>query len=187
MRTIKNIDVEKSIAHQKLHFAKSRWEYVDLFLFIVSFAFGFVFCPLVVWAFELNYNNPNEKFLGFVVLPLVFCFGLYMTYRKLTEFKLTKIFEHANRDKIHSSILEFARTNEYDIHRKYNYCIVLDQPGMNPNFSKTAFVFISEDSVFYTMIQDGLKLNSPTFISHLLFAWRLKKWLSENLEYKTLI
>ncbi len=180
MRTIKNIDVEKSIARKKLHFAKSWWEYVDLFLFIVSFTFGFVICPLFVWAFELNFNNPNEKFLGFAVLPLVFCFGLYMTYRKLTEFKLTKIFEHADRDKIHSSILEFARTNEYDIRRKYNYCIVLDRPGMNPNFSKTAIVFISEDAVFYTMLQDNLKFNVPTFMSHLLFARSLKKWLREN-------
>lgn len=51
---------------------------------------------------------------------------------------------------------------------------------MNSNYAMTAIVFVMEDYIYYTMIQDNFKINTPTFFSHLLFAWRLKKWFRKN-------
>ncbi len=44
----------------------------------------------------------------------------------------------------------------------------------------TAIVFVMEDYIYYTMIQDNFKINTPTFFSHVLFVWRLKKWFRKN-------
>ena len=175
MRTLKNIDVEKSIATKKLHYKKSWDVYLDQLFFYVSFTVGFVFFPILNIVFELDDSNPTEKVLKWIFLPAVICFGVYMTFRKLTELHLRNISTHLSQVENQQRVLEFARKNEYKIRRKYGNCIVLDRSGMNSNFGKTAVVFVLDQSLYFTMIQDTPRINLPTLFSHLLFGLRLKK------------
>lgn len=180
MRTLKNIDIKKSIATKKLQYSKSWEDHLNTIIFVLTALLGFILCPILMIAFELDFAYQNDRFLTYFILPLLICFGVYSLFRTWTERNLTKITTSLSQEKNQEIVLEFARKNEYEIRRKYNHCIVIDIPKMNSNFAKTAIVFVMEDYIYYTMIQDNFKVNTPTFYSHLLFARRLKKWFSKN-------
>ena len=180
MRTIKNIDIKKSIATEKLQYSKSWEDYLNTIIFVFTALFGFILCPILIIAFELDFAYQNDKFLAYFILPLLICFGVYSLFRTWTELNLNKITTSLTQKKNQEIVLEFASKNEYEIRRKYNHYIVIDIPKMNSNYAKTAIVFVMDDYIFYTMIQDNFKINTPTFFSHLLFARRLIKWFSKN-------
>jgi hypothetical protein len=169
-----------SIATKKLQYSKSWEDYLNTILFVITALLGFILCPIFVISFELNFAHQNDKFLAYFILPLLICFGIYSVYRTWTELNLKKLTTSLSQEKNQDIVLEFARKNEYEIRRNYNHCIVIDIPKMNSNYAMTAIIFVMENYIYYTMIQDNFKINTPTFFSHLLFAWRLKKWFRKN-------
>lgn len=180
MITLKDIQIEKSIATKRLHYAKSWMMYLDSIIYTLALNFGFVLCPYLMYKYELDFSNLNEQFIGYYILPLVMFFGLYMTIRSFTQFRLKKIQTNHNYEQNKQLILNFAKTEKYIVRRKSANCIILDQPKMNKNYAKTAVLLLKDTEIYYTFVQDNLKLNMPTFISHLFFSCRLKKWMKRN-------
>ncbi|WP_300662940.1 hypothetical protein [Fluviicola sp.] len=187
MRIIKGIDSEKSITQKRVCYSKSWMDYFDTVIFTLFFSTGFVICPLLIYAYELDYTNlsPNEKFLSTIILPPVILFGIYMVFRKITELRLRKIVTEFDRDLNQKLVLEFAKHDGFDIRRKSGYCIVLDKTSlMNPMLAKTAVLLVRDKTIYFAMIQDSFKVNIPTMISHFIFEWRMRKWLRRNLSSK---
>ncbi len=161
-------------------------DYFDTIIVIFSCTSGFVICPFLIYAYELDYTNPNsnEEFIMMVVLPFLILLGVYMSYRKITELRLKKIRTEFDSSLNQKLILEFAKQNDFSIRRKTNY-IVLDKTSlMNPLIGKTTILFTDDRSIYFTMILDGPKVNFPTIISHFIFERHMKKWFSQNLALK---
>jgi hypothetical protein len=180
MRTLKNIDIIKSIDSKKLQYDKSWGEYFDVIIFLVAIIFGFVVCPLLVLFFEIDLSNPNEKFIGYTVLPILIILGSYLAIRKITELRLKTIPTTLNKQDTFDSIILFSQNEDYKIRRKSNYCIVMDQFKNDSKFARTAVLFITDNKLYFTMIQDNFKINTPTFSSHILLKRNLKRWLKNN-------
>jgi hypothetical protein len=180
MRTLNNIDIIKSIDSKKLQYDKGWGEYFDALIFPVAIIFGFVVCPLLILFFEIDLNNPNEKFIGYTVLPLVIIIGSNLAIRKITELHLKTIPTTFNEQDTFDSIILFSENENYKIRRKSNYCIVMDQFKDDSKFARTVVLFITDNKLYFTMIQDNFKINTPTFISHILFKRNLKRWLENN-------
>lgn len=177
MRTLKNIDVKKSISIRKLCYSKSWMDYFETILVIVSSALAFVVCPVLIYVLEFDYPNPgpNEKFVFIVLLPAVILFGMYLVFRKITELRLRKITGEFDKDLNRKLILEFAKQEDFSVRRKYNDCIVLDKSSLlNPIYAKTVVLFVCDEAIYFTMIQDNSKVNLPTFISHFVLNGELK-------------
>jgi hypothetical protein len=81
--------------------------------------------------------------------------------------------------------LDFAKAKEYKIRVKNNNCIILDQPKMVEKYARTAVLLLQNEVVYYTFLQDDFRLNTPTFISHLIFARELKKWIKKDVNHLT--
>ncbi len=179
MRNLQEIAIDKSIAIKKLQFKKNWVEYFD------SFITAFILISLIIFSyflyfFEINYENKNDRFMAFVVLPIIVLFSIYMIYRQFTEFNLKKIETKLNKNLLHQSIIDFARSTEFKILKNSKNCIIIEKPKLNPINVKIVILFPIDNCIYYTMINDSYKLNSPIVISHLLFARDLKNWLVEN-------
>lgn len=180
MITLKNIQIEKSIATKRLQYSKNWTVYLDQILFAFALLFGFVVCPILMYKFELDLSNTNERFIGYVVLPILIFYAVYMTFRTFTQFRLKKIVSNQTSELNRQLILDFAKAKEYKIRVKNNNCIILDQPKMVEKYARTAVLLFQDEVVYYTFLQDDFKLNTPTCISHLIFAWELKKWIKKE-------
>lgn len=181
MLALRNISIEKSIASKRLYYSRKWIEYVDLILYPFAIVLGFVICPYLIYRFELNWENVNERFIGYFVLPIVMSYGTYMTIRTYTQFKLRKINTHRTREENQQLILSFAQNEEFVVRRKFNYCIVLDDRDEFGNTGRTAVLLLREDAIYFTYLQDNLRVNTPTFISHLIFSMKLRKWMKKSI------
>jgi hypothetical protein len=180
LRALKDIDIRRSIDSRKLHYKKSWGDYIDVIVFPIALLFGFVLCPILILLFEINFENPNEKFVGLTICPLLIFLGTYGSFRKISELHLRTIKTKLNKEEGIECIITFAKNEDYTIRRKSNYCLVLDQFKEDTKYAKTAVILITDKALYYTMIQDDFRLNSPTFISHILFKINLKRWLKNN-------
>lgn len=180
MITLKNIQIEKSIATKRLQYSKNWTVYLDQILFAFALLFGFVVCPILIYKFELDLSNTNERFIRYIVLPILIIYAVYMTFRTFTQFRLKKIISNRTSELNRQLILDFAKKKGYEVRRKNNNCIILDQPKMVEKYARTAVLLLQDEVVYYTFLQDNFRLNTPTCISHLFFARELKKWIKKE-------
>jgi len=180
MIPLKDIQFEKSVATRKLHYSKSWTVYLDVIIYSFALIVGFVLCPYLMFTYELDFEKVNDRFIGYCVLPLVAFYGLYMTIRTFTQLRLKKIQTNQNSEQNQQLILNFAKTQGYTVRRKHKNCIILDQPKMNENYARTAVLLVKNEEIYFTFLQDNSKLNTPTFITHLIFDWRLKNWIKKG-------
>lgn len=178
MIRLENIQIEKSIATKRLQYSKNWTVYLDQILFVFFLLFGFVVCPILIYKFEFDLNNSNERFIGYVVLPILIIYAVYMTFRTFTQFRLKKIVSNRTSELNRQLIIDFAEKKGFEVRRKNNNCIILDQPKMVEKYARTAVLLLQDEVVYYALLQDNFRLNTPTCISHLFFARELKKWMN---------
>ena len=179
MRILNNINRDKSIATRKLHYKKEWEDYFDTFV-TALISISFISSSYFLYFFEINYDNQNDRFMAFVVLPIIVLFSIYLIYRQFTEFNLKKIETKLSKNLLHQSIIDYARSKEFKILKNSKNCIIIEKPKLNPINLKIVVLFPLDNCIYYTMINDCYKLNSPIVISHLFFARDFKKWLEEN-------
>ena len=175
MRHITKIDIDKSVSRHKLIFQEEWLDKFDRFIIYIFFS-GFIISP-VLTIFEMDFNNPNDKFISLTVLPLSFLFGLYVVYRKATEkllFTLTTPYDRQINKQI---LLNFADKQQLEVYRKSNDCIILNESisDFNPSYKKSMVFILKDNHVFFTILKDQYKLNVPTLTSHLFLKHDLKK------------
>jgi hypothetical protein len=180
MITLKDIQLEKSVSTRRLHYTKSWTVYLDNIIYTVVLIFGFVLYPYLTYRYELDLENVNDRFIGYYVLPLIAFIGVYMAIRTFTQLRLKKIQTNQDCEQNKLSILNFAKTEGYNVRRKYNNCIILDKPKMDENYARTAVLLLKDKEIYFTFLQDNFRLNTPTFSTHLIFAWKLKNWIKKD-------
>jgi hypothetical protein len=177
MRQLKNLDISKSIESKKLIFEEGWFDKFDTFT--NYFAFLALICFSVVCFKELDSSRDNG--LEYFILSLVFCFSLYMAYCKFTEKHLKEIEFTIHKEEAKQRILEYGKKYNYRISKISNNLIFLNEPinDLSPgNCEKTTIIFFKENSIFYTLIREGFKLNGPVLISQHITRMDLKKLLN---------
>ena len=182
MRTLKGINIDKSIDKQKLVFKLGWYDIFD------SIAIYFVFCLFSIVAFLIYFDshrskNPNDDFFYVYILPVSVLFGLYVIYRKATERHLIKIRTSYSRQQNRQILLGFANKQGFEIYRNSNDCLIFNEPTNDfISVYKKSMIFIVEDGiVLFTILKDGFRLNLPTLTGHLFLRNDLKKLFKETI------
>lgn len=175
MRRITKIDIDESIAQNKLIFQEEWLDKFDRFVVYIFFG-GLIIYPALT-IFETDFNNPNDKFISLTLLPLCILFGLYVVYRKVTEkllFTLTTPFDRQTNRKI---LLNFADKQQLEVYRKSNDCLILNESlgDFNRSYKKSMVFILKDNQILFTILKDQYKLNVPTLTSHLFLKRDLKK------------
>lgn len=182
MRTLKKLDISKSISSKRLVVEESWFDKLD------DFFNYFLFISLVIFSIltlkEINPNSPNDT-LGYYIFPLVIFFCLYGFYCKFSEKHLKEIKFEIHKEDAKQRILEFGKKYGYRISKISSDLIFFNKltsesdfvPG---NYEKTIVIFFKNNCILYTSIREGWRLNFPVLFSQHIIKRNLKKILKTN-------
>lgn len=179
MRSLKNLDIEKSIESKKLVFDESWFDKFDTIgiYFIISILIFYIFL-----VFKEIIPSPNNTLEYFVFISLlVFC--LYSLYCKLTEKNLKEIKFDIHKEEAKRRILEYGKKHHFRISKISSNLIFLNEPTSsisNWGEEKTVMIFFKDQSVFYTLIQNGRNANPPVLLSQHFIRKDFKKILNQK-------
>lgn len=178
MRSITDVNIEKSIEKQKLVFNETSFDVFDRL--IVYFVHGtMVFTALLCFK-EFDYQNTNERFLIFTFLPLSNLYGIYTIYRKATEKHFYIIKTPFNKFKNKEILLTFAKKKGYKIIEKSTDCFIFNEylgELLTPKSINSMVFIVIHHQIYFTILKEHAKLNLPTLTSHLILKYDLKKYL----------
>lgn len=185
MRSLKNLDIEKSIQTKKLICEEGWFDRFDTFMNY------FMFVSLMLPAFfglrDIKPSANSDFEYLFFILPLIF--GLYGFYCKFTEKNLKEIKFTIHKEEAKKRILEYVKKYNYRISKISNDLIFLNEPTDSLSFGNhetTTMVFFKDQSILYTLIKDASRLNVPVLISQHIIRNDFKKLLSlQKIESKT--
>jgi hypothetical protein len=167
MRTLRKLNPEESISKRRLIFDE---DWLDKFnrLTVYIVFFPFIFLPIVMLLNE-KFVGPNDEFILHWVLPASFILGVYTWYRNATEKRLIKVDAQFDSQTIRKLLLEYAKKNQYEIYRKSNGYIILNDTYSywSSKYKKTGIFFSQDNLLLFTVIRDGFRLNLPTLFTHL--------------------
>lgn len=177
MRQLKNLKITKSIDSKKLIFDES-WE--DKFETLFT---CFIFSVTIYTAIScLRVVKPSANSdLEYLILICTLIFSIYYLYCKFTEKCLKEIKFTIHKEEAKQRILEYGKKYNYRISKISNNLIFLNEPidDLSPgNSEKTTIIFFKDNSIFYTLIMEGFKLNRPVLISQHITRMDLKKLLN---------
>jgi len=165
MRTLKNLDINKSIESRKLIFEESWFDKFDSFTNYL--AFGAIGISSALCLNEINPLSSNDR-IGYYLFPLLVAFCLYGFYCKFSEKHLKEIKFYIHKEEAKQKILEYGKKYNYRISKISNDLIFLNEPINDFSFGnqeKTIFVFFKNDKILYTIIKEGVLLNMPVLFS----------------------
>lgn len=179
MRSLKNLDIEKSIQSKKLVYDEKTYDKIDTFTNYLVFLSLTVFSIFSLIEIKSSANSDFEYFIYFCVL----IFGCYAFYCTFTEKYLKEIKFKIHGEEAKRRILEYGKKHHFRISKISSNLIFLNEP-INSLSSwgeeKTTIVFFKNQSVFYTLIQNGRKINSPVLFSQHFIRKDLKKILNQK-------
>ncbi|GAA5085814.1 hypothetical protein GCM10023210_06980 [Chryseobacterium ginsengisoli] len=179
MRSLKNLDIEKSIESKKLVYEES-WS--DKFDAVGRY---FIFSILIFYSFLVFKEikpSPNNS-LDYFVLSSLLTFCLYSSYCKFTEKNLKEIKFYIHKEEAKRRILEYGKKYKYRISKISSNLIFFNEPinGFSGwGEEKTTVIFFQDQSIFYTVIQNGRKTNAPVLISQHFIRKDFKKILNQK-------
>jgi len=178
MRNISYLNVDESIERRKLLYKEGVLDKIDFFLYIFMSA---VFTYFLYSSYkDLENNNQNELIFNFLLF-LVAVFSYYLLYRKFDEYRLKKIETDNSRAVNKQKIIQYAASKGYELYRNSADCIILNEDTTSSSYCITIIILLKNSDVFFTVIRDGFKTNTPTIISHIFIKNDLKKILTKSL------
>ncbi|ROI00433.1 hypothetical protein [Chryseobacterium daecheongense] len=177
MRQLKNLRITKSIESKKLIYEEDWFDKFDTFTNYLMFLGLIFFSTLLLYDIKPSANSNLEYMISISVLMV----GLYGFYCKFTEKNLKEIKFDIHKEDAKQRILEYGRKNNYRVSKISNNLIFLNEPSDTLSFKdceKTTIIFFKEQSILYTLINEGSRTNRPVLISQHITRIDLKKILS---------
>ncbi len=177
MRSLKNLDIEKSIQTRKLVSDESWFDKFDTYINYLMFLGLMAPAIFSLGNIKSSANSDFEYFL--LICPLLF--GLYGFYCKFTERHLKEIKFTIHKEEAKRRILEYGKKYDYRISKISNNLIFLNEPTDSFSFGNhetTTMVFFQDQSILFTLIKDASRLNVPVLISQHIIRRDFKKLLS---------
>lgn len=180
MKTLRNLDINKSIESRKLIFEEDWFDKFDNFtnyLIFIALITSSVLCLK-----EINPLSSNDR-VGYYLFPLVIVFCLYGFYCKFSEKHLKEIKFYIHREEAKQKILEYGKKYNYRISKISDNLVFLNEPINDFSFGnqeKTILVFLKNDTILYTVIKEGVRLNAPVLFSQHFIRRDFKKILQKK-------
>lgn len=179
MRILKNLEIEESISSKKLIFEESWWDKFDTFTNYFMFLALIVSSILALGSVKSSANGDLE----YLLYGSGLFFGLYGFYCKFTEKDLKEIKFTIHKEDAKQRILEYGKKYDYRISKISNNLIFLNEPTSGytlGNYEKTIMIFFRDESILYTLIKEGARLNFPVLFSQHIIRIDLKKILKKT-------
>ncbi|WP_157886028.1 hypothetical protein [Chryseobacterium glaciei] len=157
---------------------ESWWDKFDTFTNYFMFLALIVSSILALGSVKSSANSDLEYFLYGSGL----FFGLYGFYCKFTEKHLKEIKFTIHKEDAKQRILEYGKKYNYRISKISNNLIFLNEPTSGytlGNYEKTIMIFFKNESILYTLIKEGARLNVPVLFSQHIVRIDLKKILTQ--------
>jgi len=114
MRTIKNLNIEKSIKESKLIYSEDWIEKFGTIVLYLFFSWGFI---LPFLFFFDPYRNHSKTGIEFYLIFIFSVFFAYSIYRKATEKQLAKIESNYDSEKNRLLINEYCEKKGFEKYR----------------------------------------------------------------------
>ena len=175
MRSLKKLDIEKSIELKKLVYVENWFDKLDRFVIYIFFSWGFVLPFLIFFDPYRDYSKTGFEYY------LIFIFSLfcgYVVYRKATEKKLCEINSKYNADENKKLINEYCEQKGYEKYRNSTSIIIYNTENsfnINSNYKISRIFILDNKNIYITMIKENYKLNIPVLFSHLILKKDIEK------------
>lgn len=175
------MSIIKSIECRKLIIDENWSDKLDTYTNYFLFSTCIVSAILCFREITPSLNNSLEYF----ILISLSAFSLYGLYSKATEKKLKEIKFNIHKEEAKSRILQYGKKYHYRISKISANLIFLNEPTdlySAGEHEMTTIIFFTNDSILYTLIKEGQKLNLPVLLSQHLVRRDLKKILRQTKE-----
>ncbi|MFH6992784.1 hypothetical protein [Flavobacterium sp. FlaQc-48] len=166
MRSLKNLNVRKSIEHNKLVYSESWLDKFGSFVFYSFCCSGFI-SPFLIY-FDPYRDHSKTGFEYYLVFILSIFFA-YSFYKKATEKRLTKIISKYNAEENKLLINEYCEKKGFEKYKNLNNIIIYNTEmayNFNPNYKISRIFLLRGNSIYLTMIRQD-KLNTPVLFSQI--------------------
>lgn len=179
MRSLKKLEITKSIESKKLIYDERLSDkidaYINCFTCIILIYFSIsAFCEIR--------PSTNSGFEYFIYICVIF-FASYALYCTATEKKLREINFSINKEEAKRRVLEYGKKQHFKISKIASDLIFLNEPTSSISRldeERTTIIFFKNDSILYTVIQNGTRLNTPVLLSQHFIRNDLKKILTQE-------
>lgn len=178
MRKIVKIDIPKSIKQEKLLFEEAWFDKLQSIALYIFFSFAIILFSSI---YGVKSTNSNEEFYKYLSAFGIILFA-YIIYRKATEKKLFVQKSNFEQEKNNQILLQFAKEKSLEIYRQSKECLIFnrEKDDLNTNYKKSMIFLLDENKIYFTIIQDGYRLNLPVLLSHYFLKKDIKKLFSKN-------
>ncbi|HCR76664.1 MAG TPA: hypothetical protein DIW37_09725 [Chryseobacterium sp.] len=179
MRSLKNLDIQKSIESGKLIYDESISDKIDRYTNYLVFGALFYFSIAGLYKIKPSANNDLE----YILYSIVLIFVLYSSYCLFTEKRLKEISFSIHKEEAKRRILEYAKKYHYRISNISNNLIYLNEPINSFSFldeERTIIIFFKDQSVLYTVIKSGRRINAPVLFSQHIIRKDIRKILHQK-------
>lgn len=158
-----NIDCEKSLATGYLQIRPFWLERIEMISFLTA-SILFAVYPLFFYPI-IDYNNPNETFLAFSILPLCTLAGIFLFYKKLREKKLVLIQTNSTQGQNRALTAEFMKLNGYSIRKNNSNLIIGIVPSDIVSWKRQINVLFDGNKVFVCVLTLSPRVRRPSFFT----------------------
>lgn len=179
MRSLKNLKITKSIESKKLIYNENISDKIDTYTNYLVFGALTYFSILGLYKIKLSANSDVE----YLIYSCALIFSLYFSYCLFTEKRLKEISFSIHKEEAKRRILEYGKKYHYRISKISNNLIYLNEPINSFSFlneERTIIIFFKDQSVLYTVIKSGGKINAPVLLSQHFVRKDIRKILHQE-------
>lgn len=172
---MEEFDYEKSLQKKRLHILPRWLEIIEFSGFIILFS------GLMIWSvmmfFIVDMNNPNERAVAVLALPLTMVFGIFAIYKKLKETLLNPIRTGLNKTYNRERALAFIHDRGYKIKRdNRDYLIAIKDDGFF-SWPRQINILFEHGDIYVCVLTLSHKFRVPSFFTAKEITRDLEKFI----------